>query len=198
MGFGANQRPRSLVRDLCETQTAECRVSLKKGDWRLPPALLLARGENRLFSPEKSGRFVFAEPAFALSAKRTVTILVFRLRRKTATEQKEIAFGRRRCAGASSLFMSFRELQKNILVIFYTLFGAIRGSRAANHDHCKTGAAERTVLPKRVNVPLLPEKTASLRNRGETGFSPQSPTKFFFCMLPGDSLFKKRICVWSE
>ena len=29
---------------------------------------LIARGENRLFSPVKSGRFVFAESAFALSA----------------------------------------------------------------------------------------------------------------------------------
>ena len=72
---------------------------------------LIARGENRLFSPVKSGRFVFAERTIALSAKRTVTILVFRLRRKTATEQKEIASG--------------RNIQ----------FGAIRGSRAANHDH---------------------------------------------------------------
>ena len=114
--------------------SGRAQILAEKGDWRGLLALLIARGENRLFSPEKSGRFVFAEPAFALSAKRTVTILVFRLRRKTATEQKEIAFGRRRCAGASSLFMSFRELQKNILVIFYTLFGAIRGSRAANHD----------------------------------------------------------------
>ena len=76
------------------------------------------------------------------------------------TKQIEFALGRRRCAGASSLFMSFRELQKNILVIFYTLFGAIRGSRAANRDLYKTGAAERTVLPKRVNVPLLLKETA--------------------------------------
>ena len=42
---------------------------------------------------------------------------VFRLRRKMATEQKEIA--------------SEQKIK----------FGAIRGSRAANHDLCKTGAA---------------------------------------------------------
>ena len=55
---------------------------------------LIARGENRLFSPVKSGRFVFAEQKEKLSAKRTVSKQVFRLRRKTAIEQKEIAFGR--------------------------------------------------------------------------------------------------------
>ena len=83
-----------MIGDLCETQTAECGVSRKRVIGVGFLLKLIARGENRLFSPEKSGRFVFAEPAFALSAKRTVTILVFRLRRKTATEQKEIAFGR--------------------------------------------------------------------------------------------------------
>ena len=97
---------------------------------------LIARGENRLFSPVKSGRFVFAEQKEKLSAKLTAyKVQVFRLRRKTATEQKEIASG--------------RNIQ----------FGAIRGSRAANHDLCETGAAERPVFPKGVNVPLLPGKS---------------------------------------
>ena len=47
--------------------------------------------------------------------------------------------------------LSDSGITKNFLVIFYTLFGAIRGSRAVNCDLYKTGAAERTVFPKRVN-----------------------------------------------
>ena len=53
MLFGVNQRPRSLVRDLCETQTAECRVSRKRVIGAGFLLELLARGENRLFSPEE-------------------------------------------------------------------------------------------------------------------------------------------------
>ena len=56
---------------------------------------LSAEGKTGCFPLRKSGRFVFAEPTSALSARRTVTILVFRLRRKTLAEQKEIAFGRK-------------------------------------------------------------------------------------------------------
>ena len=60
-----------MIDDLCETQTAECGVSRKRVIGVCFLLELIARGENRLFSPEKSGRFVFADPAFALSAKRT-------------------------------------------------------------------------------------------------------------------------------
>ena len=110
---------------------------------------LLARGKNRLFSPVKVRPICFAEQAFPLSAfsvpflspayggrKNNIVVRgqlpsqVFRLRRKTITEQKEIASGRRRCAGASSLFIGFRELQKTPRH-FLSLFGVIRGSRAA-------------------------------------------------------------------
>ena len=56
---------------------------------------LIARGENRLFSPVKSGRFVFAEQKKGpVRNSGQVTIQVFRLRRKTAQKQKEIASGR--------------------------------------------------------------------------------------------------------
>ena len=71
MLFGVNHGSRAVIGDLCETQTAECRVSLKKG---VGVCLLLCfspEGKTGCFPLKKSGRFVFADPAFALSAKRT-------------------------------------------------------------------------------------------------------------------------------
>ena len=62
--FGVNHGSRAVIGDLCETQTAECRVSRKRVIGVCLLLGLLARGENRLFSPEKSGRFVFAVQAF--------------------------------------------------------------------------------------------------------------------------------------
>ena len=85
----------------------------------------------------------------------------------TCFSKKEFAFGRnkksRLAAGDAPVqvaSLSGFGNYKKLLVIFYTLFGAIRGSRAANRDLYKTGAAERTVLPKRVNIPLLLKETA--------------------------------------
>ena len=61
-----------MIGDHCGTQTAECGVSRKRVIGVGFLLELIARGENRLFSPVKSGRFVFADPDIALSAKRTV------------------------------------------------------------------------------------------------------------------------------
>ena len=114
-----------------------------------------------------------------LSALRTVTILVFRLRRKTDTKQKQIASGRRRCAGASGLFIRFRKLQKHPhhFFIFNSERIAVRAPRITTS--VKQERLKRTVLPKRVKVPQLPKKLLSKRNRGETGFSPTSPADLF-------------------
>ena len=116
--------------------SGRAQILAEKGDWRGLLALLIARGENRLFSPEKSGQFVFAEPAFALSAKRTVTILVFRLRRKTTQKQKQIASDRK--------YNSERFAAR-----------APRITTSVKQERLK-----RTVFPKRVNVPLLLKETA--------------------------------------
>ena len=89
-----NQRPRSLVRDLCETQTAECGVSRKRVIGVGFLLELIARGENRLFSPEEVRPICFCgtkkEPVRKADSLQTQ---VFRQRRKTIEKQKEIAAG---------------------------------------------------------------------------------------------------------
>ena len=52
ISFGVNHGSRAVIGDLCETQTAECRVSRKRVIGVCLLLGLLARGENRLFSPE--------------------------------------------------------------------------------------------------------------------------------------------------
>ena len=170
-----NQRPRSLVRDLCETQTAECCVSRKRVIGGCLLLGLLARGENRLFSPESpadlflpykplhcplsSFRF-FLPPT---TGERVILSLVdsfpqvFRLRRKTLTEQKGIASG------------------------WKIKFGAIRGSRAAYCDLCKTGAAERSVFPKGGECSAAAEKNCFLSGtEGKQDF-PLKVRPIYFC-----------------
>ena len=132
MGFGVNQRPRSLVRDLCETQTAEYGVSRKRVIGVGFLLELIARGENRLFSPEEVRPICFCGsnlcscPLFPLrfflpptAGERVILSLLdsfphksFAAGERRPTKQKQIASGRRRCAGASGLFIRFRELQK--------------------------------------------------------------------------------------
>ena len=51
--FGVNHGSRAVIGDLCETQTAECGVSRKRVIGASLLLELIARGENRLFSPEK-------------------------------------------------------------------------------------------------------------------------------------------------
>ena len=51
--FGVNHGSRAVIGDLCETQTAECGVSRKRVIGVSLLFELIARGENRLFSPEK-------------------------------------------------------------------------------------------------------------------------------------------------
>ena len=102
-----------------------------------PPALLLARGENRLFSPEKVRPICFCGSCLCscplslfrfflppTAGERVILSFVdsfphksFAAGERRPTQQKQIAFGRRRCAGASSLFYRFSEIRKNILVI---------------------------------------------------------------------------------
>ena len=77
----------------------------------------------------------------------------------------------------------------------YTLFGAIRGSRAANHDLCKTGAAERTVLPKRVNVPLLPKETTPSGTEGKPDFPLKVRPNSFFVCFPVTRFSKKEFAL---
>ena len=49
--FGVNHGSRAVIDDLCETQTAECCVSRKRVIGVGFLLELIARGENRLFSP---------------------------------------------------------------------------------------------------------------------------------------------------
>ena len=127
-----NQRPRSLVRDLCETQTAECGVSRKRVIGVGLLLWLIARGENRLFSPEEVRPICFCGSSLCscplspfrfflppTAGERVILSFVdsfphksFAAGERRPTKQKQIASGRRRCAGASSLFIRFRELQK--------------------------------------------------------------------------------------
>ena len=74
-----------------------------------------------------------------------------RLRRKTDTKQKQIASGRRRCAGASGLFIRFRKLQKHPhhFFIFNSERIAARAPRITTS--VKQERLKRTVFPKRVN-----------------------------------------------
>ena len=51
--FGVNHGSRAVIGDLCETQTAECGVSRKRVIGVGLLFWLIARGENRLFSPEE-------------------------------------------------------------------------------------------------------------------------------------------------
>ena len=54
--------------------------------------------------------------------------------------------------------------------------------RSLIRDLCKTGAAERTVLPKRVNVPLLPKETTPSGTEGKPDFPLKvRPNSFFVC-----------------
>ena len=152
----------------------------EKGDWRPLLALLPARGENRLFSPEEVrpicfcgsslcscplSPFRFFLPPTAgerviLSLLDSLQTQVFRLRRKTDTKQKQIASGRRRCAGASGLFIRFRKLQKTPrhFFIFNSERFAARAPRITTT--VKQERLKRTVLPKGVNVPRLLKETA--------------------------------------
>ena len=74
----------------------------------------------------------------------------------TRFSKKEFAFGRRRCAGASSLFIRFQKLPKTPRHFLF-LFGVNHGSRAVIGDLCETQTAECRVSRKRVlaSVPLL-------------------------------------------
>ena len=61
MLFGVNQRPRSLVRDICKNRAAERRFLRKRV---IGVCLLLCfspEGKTGCFPLKKSGRFVFAE-----------------------------------------------------------------------------------------------------------------------------------------
>ena len=120
-----NQRPRSLVRDLCKTGAAERSV--------FPKGVNGSQGQRPPVPCGSEGK-----PDFPLKVRPNSFFVCFPV---TGYSKKEFALGRRRCAGASGPLYQFSGITKNILVIFYTLFGAIRGSRAANHDLCKTGAA---------------------------------------------------------
>ena len=80
---------------------------------------------------------------------------VFRLRRKTPQKQKEIAFDRK------------------------IKFGVNRGSRAANHDLCKTGAAERSVFPKGVNGSQGQRPPVPCGSEGKPDF-PLKPDQILF------------------
>ena len=139
---------------------------------------LLARGENRLFSPiSPADLFLrilplhcpllrsFLSPAVGGRKSNIVVIgqltnTSLRLRRKTDTKQKQIASGRRRCAGASGLFIRFRKLQKHPhhFFIFNSERIAARAPRITTS--VKQERLKRTVLPKRVNVPHLLKETA--------------------------------------
>ena len=71
----------------------ECSAAAEKN------CFLAEQRGNRIF-PYKSGRFIFAEQKKKLSAKAdSLQTQVFRQRRKTLTEQKEIASGRNSLAG---------------------------------------------------------------------------------------------------
>ena len=109
-----------MIGDLCETQTAECGVSRKRVIGVGFLLKLLARGENRLFSPEKSGRFVFADPAFALSAKRTAykykSFVCGKSRLKSKKKSRLAAGDAPEQVASLSVFGDYQKL----LVIFYT------------------------------------------------------------------------------
>ena len=152
----------------------------EKGDWRELLAWLIARGENRLFSPEEVRPICFCgtspcscplspfrvlSPAYGgrksnIVVRGQLPAQVFRLRRKTTQKQKQIASGRRRCAGASGLFIRFRKLQKNShhFFIFNSERFAARAPRITTT--VKQERLKRTVLPKGVNVPRLLKETA--------------------------------------
>ena len=53
ISFGVNHGSPAVIGDLCETQTAECGVSRKRVIGVCFLLELIARGENRLFSPEE-------------------------------------------------------------------------------------------------------------------------------------------------
>ena len=69
-----------------------------------------------------------------------------------------------------------------LLVIFYTLFGVNRGSRAANHDLCKNQAAERRFLPKGVNGSQGQCPPVPCGTEGKPDFPLKvRPNSFFVC-----------------
>ena len=109
---------------------------------------------------KERGRFIFLEPAFALSAfsvpfrspaygGRTSNIFV---RGKSfACGERRIISKKKSRLGDAPVQVTTLSIFGKLLVIFYTLFGVNHGSRAANHDLCKNQAAERRFLPKGVN-----------------------------------------------
>ena len=110
-------------------------------------------------------------------------------------KKSRLAAGVAPVQGASLSVFGYYKKHLRHFFIFYSERIAARAPRFATS--VKQEQLKRTVLPKRVNVPLLLKKLLSKRNRGETGLSPTSPTKFFFRLLLGDLLLEKRICAWS-
>ena len=83
--FGVNHGSRAVIGDLCETQTAECGVSRKRVIGVGLLLWLIARGENRLFSPEEVRPICFCG-----TKKRTLPA------KRTAYKYKTFACGERR------------------------------------------------------------------------------------------------------
>ena len=134
----------------------------EKGDWRLPPALLLARGENRLFSPEE------VRPICFCGTKKEAVRFCGQL-----TKYKSFACGERRlksknksrlAAGDApvqvaslSVFGNYKKHLRHFYILDSERFAA-RAPRITTIE--KQERLKRTVLPKRVNVPLLLKETA--------------------------------------
>ena len=149
---------------------------------------------------KERGRFIFVEPAFALSAfsvpflspavgGRTSNIVV---RGKSfACGERRIISKKKSRLGDAPVQVTTLSIFGKLLVIFYTLFGVNRGSRAANHDLCKNQAAERRFLPKGVKGSQGQCPTVPCGTEGKPDFPLKvRPNSFFVCFPV--TLFSKK------
>ena len=135
-----------------------------KGEWlarAVPSCPLRVRGETGLSPLVRPNSFFVCFPV-------------------TRFSKKEFALGRRRCAGASGLFIRFgnyKKLPRHFLFFFYSLFGVNHGSRAVIGDLCETQTAECRVSRKRV---LASASCSASRQRGKQAVFPYKSGRLVF------------------